>query len=150
MARIRSLNGLPNEITQMYLSTLRYYDKGYMMDWIAKRLMELKINSVELDLYSESSTPINFISNPIKYYFKELRKHITKTLVSNGFDDKYISQGIFKIHISNIDHAFGKVSIQCILTNIDNHKFVGKVYSEKTYPIAESLFEKIIKKLWED
>jgi hypothetical protein len=147
MTRIRSINSLPNEVTQKYISTLMYYDKGYMMDWISKSINELSIDSAEIDLFKESSRPTDFITNPIKVYFKELRNHIEKRLVQNGFESDYINQGVFKIHISELDQAFGNVSIQCLLTTKENRTLTGKVYSEKTYPIADSFFERIMKKI---
>lgn len=145
MTKIRSINGLPNEVTQKYISTLMYYDKGYMMDWIWKSLKELKINTAEINLYTECSEPPDFITKPIKAYFNKLRNHIEKRLVQNGFDRNFINQGVFKIHISEIDKAFGSVSIQCILSTQENRTITGKVYSEKTYPIADSFFERIMK-----
>ena len=147
MTRIRSINGLPNEVTQKYISTLMYYDKGYMMDWIWKSLKELSIDYAEINLFTESSKPTDFITKPIKVYFNELRNHIEKRLVQNGFESDYISQGVLKIHISQLDQAFGSVSIQCLLTTKENRTIRGKVYSEKTYPIAESYFERIMKKI---
>ncbi len=147
MSRIRSINGLPNEVTQKYISTLMYFDKGYMMDWISKSLKELNIDFAEIDLFTESSRPNDFITKPIKVYFKELRSHIKKRLVQNGFESDYINQGVFKIHISEFDQAFGNVSIQCLLTTKENRMLTGKVYSEKTYPIADSFLERIMKKI---
>jgi len=147
MTRIRSINGLPNEVTQKYISTLMYFDKGYMMDWISKSLKELNVDSAEIDLFTESSRPADFITKPIKVYFNDLRNHIEKRLVQNGFESDYINQGVFKVHISELDQAFGTVSIQCLLTTKENRAVTGKVYSEKTYPIAESFFERIMKKI---
>lgn len=147
MTRIRSLNGLPNEVTQKYISTLMYFDKGYMMDWIWKSLKDLKIDSTEIDLFTESSKPTNFISKPIKVYIKDLRSLIEKKLVQSGFEKEYINQGIFKIHISEFDKTFGSVSIQCVLTTKENRELKGKVYSEKTYPIADSFFDRIMKRI---
>ena len=111
-----------------------------MMDWIWKSLKELDISSAEINLFTELSEPTQFISNPIKVYFKELRTLIERRLVEKGFEKEYITEGIFKIDVSQFDRAFGKVSIQCILTTRENRTLAGKVYSESTYPIAEFIF----------
>lgn len=123
-----------------------YFDKGYMLDWIYKRLKALDINSAEIDIFKEAATPLDFIIEPIKGYFNDLKDHIEEGLFQNGFDRDFINQGYFKIHISELGENFGKVSIQCFLISKENRVFAGKKYNEHTYPIAESFFERILEK----
>ena len=147
MARIKSLNGLPNEIVQKYISTMMYYDKGYMPDWINKRLKELNISNAEIDILNGTSVPSEFIIEPIIYYFPKLRDHMQRRLIQFGFESNYITQGIFKINITNMDAAFSSISIQCILTTKEGRNIIGKNYRERTYPIADSFLNKLIKTL---
>jgi hypothetical protein len=146
MARIRDLNGLPNEVVQRYISTSMFYSKGYMPDWIAKRLKELNVNSAELDIFKHSSSPQAFITKPMSVYFDDLKNQIEVRLLNSGFETNYINQARFKIHVSKIDKAFGEISIQCVLIGLDNRSFRSKIYNESFYPIPESLLRRIIKK----
>lgn len=147
MGRVKTLNGIPNEVVQKYLSTLMYYDKGYMADWIWKKMNELKISEAEIDLFNETTNPTELKTKPIIAYLFELRELIQKQLKIKNFESDYFRKGSLKITIDKIGEPFGIVSIQCILVNIDNRQFVGNVYQERTYPIADSLFEKIIGKI---
>jgi hypothetical protein len=145
MTRIRSIYGLPNEVTQKYINTLMYFDKGHMMDWIWKSLQELEIDSSDINFFKESSEPPDFLPPQIKAYFKELREHIEKGLIQNGFERDFIIDGVFQIQASPIDQSFGKISIQCFLTTGDFKILKGKVHTEKVSPISNSLFERILK-----
>ena len=145
MGRVRSLNSIPNEIVQKYLSTTIHYDKGYMPDWLWKKMNELGIEEAEIDLFKETISPIELKSKPVIYYLPELRKLIKKQLITKGFKEDYINYGIFKISIHNMGNPYGVVTIQCVLKSTDNKNFYGKIYKQRTYPIADSFFDKIIK-----
>jgi len=145
MGRIRTLNGIPNELVQKYLSTLMYYDKGYMADWIWKKMNELKITTAEIDLFNETTNPTELKTKPIVAYLYELRELIKKQLIIKKFDSDYLNKGSFKISIDKLGEPYGIVTIQCVLENKENRQFHGKTYQERTYPIADSFFEKIIK-----
>ena len=123
-----------------------YYDKGYMPDWINKRLKELNLNEVVIDLYTGTSTPPDFVTEQISVFFPDLKRHLENRLVQFGFDPDFIAQGIFNVHTSNTDVVFGSISIQCILTTRDGRILESKIYKEKTYPIADSFFTRLFKK----
>lgn len=147
MGKRRNLNGLPNSLVESYLSTLMYFDKGYMACWIWKLASELKITELEIDIINETTTPAEIKSKPIIAYLDQLRDTISKTLISNEFDSNFIVKAKFKVWITKQDAAIRQISCQGIVEDIDGRVYEGKVYNETAYPIADSLFEKIIKKI---
>lgn len=72
---------------------------------------------------------------------------IFKLLASNQFNQNYIVNAKFKISISKQDAAFGQVFCQCFIEDIEGRIYEGKVYRERAFPIADSMFEKIIKRI---
>lgn len=145
MGRSKNLNGLPNNLVQSYFSTMNYYDKGYMPCWIWKKASELGINELEIDILNKVTIPIEMKSKPIIVYLDSLRDMIVKTLRSNQFDKNYIVTAKFRVWISKQDAAFSQVSCQGILEDIEGRIYKGKIYKERAFPVADSMFEKIIK-----
>ena len=145
--RRRNLNGLPNSLVQKYLSTLMYYNKGYMACWIWKRAAEKGIVELEIDIINETTNPAEMKSKAIVAYLDQLRETISQTLLSNDFDSDFITKAKFKIWISKQDAALNQISCQGIVEDVEGRIYEGKVYREKAYPITDSLFEKIFKKI---
>ena len=145
MGKRKNLNGLPNNLVQSYFSTLKYYDRGYMPCWIWKRATELGIHELEIDILSKTTIPKAMKTKPITTHLDELKKMIVETLTENQFSINYIVDAKFKIWLSKQDIALNQITCQCILEDINGRKYIGKVYKERAYPIADSMFEKIIK-----
>ena len=145
MGKRRNLNGLPNGLVQSYFSTLNYYDKGYMPCWIWKKAIEFGVYEFEIDVLNKTTAPMKMNSKPIIMYLDDLKEIIIKTLKSNQFDKNYIVSARLKIQISKQDVALSQVSCQGILEDKEGRIYTGKVYKERAFPIADSLFEKIFK-----
>jgi hypothetical protein len=137
MGKRRNLNGLPNSLVESYLSTLMYFDNGYMACWIWKRASELEITEIEIDIINGTTKPPKFKSKPIVAYLGQLRGIISKTLLSNGFDPSFIDSAKFKVWITKQDAVLRQVSCQGIVEDIDGRIYEGKVYKETAYPIAD-------------
>ena len=57
MAKAKNLNGLPGNLAFSYLSTLGYYDGGYMADWINYVAREKNIANIEIDILNKDIIP---------------------------------------------------------------------------------------------
>lgn len=110
-------------------------------------MKELGIAKAEMDFMNEKSFPEHFLIRPLRSYFSELRHFISNRLEQLEFETDYITTGVFSIETSQIDNAFGTISIQCILQTKAGKTISGKVYRKHTYPIAESFFGKWIRSL---
>lgn len=69
---------------------------------------------------------------------------IFKTLTTNHIDNNYIASAKFKVWISKEDALYNQVSCQGILEDIEGRRYIGKTYKERAFPVADSLFQKII------
>ena len=145
MGKRNNLNGLPNGLVQKYFSTMTYYDRGYMPCWIWKKALELGIYELEIDIFNKTTIPPEMISEPIISHLDELIEMIFKTLDKNNFDKNYIVSAKFKIWIRKQNVAFNLVSCQGLLEDVEGRKYVGKIYKETAFPIADSMFKKIMK-----
>jgi hypothetical protein len=147
MGRIRTLNGIPNEVTQKYLSTFSYGEASYTAHWIWKRMNTLGIDEAEIDIFNESTTPQELKDSPITYQLSMLCLFIEKLLKNYKFESDFINNGIIKITINNRGEDFGNVEFLCVLMTKDNRQIIGKIHKHGTYPIADSLFEKALSNL---
>lgn len=145
MGKKKNLKGLPNILVQSYFSTLSYYDKSYMACWIWKNAFDLKVYEIEIDILNKTTFPIEMKSKPIIFYLDKIQDIIKNTLLSNQLDKNYIVSAKFNVRISNQDAALSEVSCQGILEGIDSRIYEGKIYKERAFLIADSMFEKIIK-----
>ncbi len=57
MASTKRLNGLPNNIGDSYLSTLKYYYKAYMADWLNSVALKTKEYDISIDILNDTVTP---------------------------------------------------------------------------------------------
>jgi len=145
MGRVRTLNGIPNEVVVKYLSKLEYGESGYMVHWLWKIMNDLHISKAEIDIFAETTVPEELPSKPILIYLESLRRLISKQLVNYKFNEDYIAQGVLKIAAEKMGEPFGVILIHCILITRENKQIKGKVFELGTYPIADSLFDKVMK-----
>jgi hypothetical protein len=133
----RTLNGLPNSLEQRYFSTLFYYSKGYMADWIWNAADRLGVSEIEIDILNDAVTPRELEMHPIVAQLKDLRETIRKTLLSNQFPEDYITEARFAITIPEK----GSRWFTCIPTikDKDGKKYVGKTYWEQAMETGFSL-----------
>ena len=136
MPRKRNLNGIPGNLAQSYLSTLGYYDGGYMADWINYIAREKKLSEIEIDILSNQVKPQIADIEPLKTSLEKIRKILFIELVNNGFEVNFIKRAIMKFEIPINEIRMNK-TIFCYpyLEDID-----GKIYKPKKQ-IIETAYE---------
>lgn len=142
MAKRNSLKGLPNSLVQRYFSTLFWWNKGYMADWISNAAKEKKIISLEIDLLKQTVSPTDLQIKPILIHLPKLKETISKTLENNGFQNNYITQAKFKIKFKNNSYS----SLYCIATLTDQYgaTFESSEYCERAHEDSFKVYNSTI------
>lgn len=135
MPSTKRLNGLPNSIGESYLSTLKYYHKGYMADWLNSVGLKTKEFDISIDIFNDKVRPTNCHIKPLIAWNDEFRSLIKKVLQKEGFELNFISQAIMKFQIRSRKGQNNIISCKVELTDIK-----GKTYSNKK-PIKEEAYE---------
>lgn len=131
MTRTRTLNGLSYNLAQSYFSTLNYYSKGYMSDWIVNSANDLGIENVQIDILKNEIFPKELMISPLLINLGNLKHIIQKTLFSNNLPIEYIKEAKFDIKITNNSW------IICSNFTIGEN---GRIYKSKDY--TEKSYEK--------
>jgi len=128
-------NGLSYNLVRSYFSTLYYYEKGYMSDWIVNFANELGIDSLEIDILNKEIKPDKLNIRPLLIYLDDLKGTILKTLKSNDFLKEFITEAKFKISINNNREVICKNYVQD--GNRKNYK--TKDFKEQSYEKFETI-----------
>ena len=129
MARRRQLNGLPNDLVYSFFSTLRYWEKGYMCDWIVNASIDLKVENIQIDILSKQITPKELEIKPILYHISGLENIIKKVTKHAGFDPDFIKQAVFDIEI----YRNRQLKCKSILIGENGEVFNSKDYIEESF-----------------
>lgn len=140
MAKKRNLNGLPNNLIQQYFSTLFYYDKGYMADWIWNAANEKNISDIQIDIINQTVIPQELQIKPITAQLIYLHQTIKKELTNNGFSDDFITKAKFEIYISPENRVQKFFSCLATLEDKDGKTYRSKPYAEMAYETNFQVF----------
>ena len=134
MAKAKNLNGLPGNLALSYLSTLGYYDGGYVADWINFIAQEKKIPNLEVDILNKVITPKEFEVDALLNDLEKLKNIIAVELINNGYEMSFIKSAIlsFEIPIQQSNST-----IYCFPQLEDEN---GKIYKPKQR-IVETAYE---------
>ena len=146
MAKAKNLNGLPGNLAQSYLSTLGYYDGGYMADWINYIAQENKISELEIDILNKTIVPKVFEVEALLHDLEKLKNIIAVELKNNGFESSFIKNATLKFEIPIHEK---NSTVYCFPELEDEN---GKVYKPKVRVVEtayESNFNPIKNKLKE-
>ena len=135
MSKPKLINGLPHDLVQSFFSTLRYWEKGYMSDWIVNASVELKINKIRIDINNKVVEPKEIEITPILYHINELERTIEKVILNAGLTRDFIRQAYFEIDI--LEDRF----LRCkTIVIAENGKIIQtKDYVEKSYEIFKAV-----------
>jgi hypothetical protein len=125
------LNGLPHDIIKPYMSTLCFYKKGYMANWLVNGAKLLEINEVEIDLLNQMITPDSMDIPALKHYLPQMKNTIASKLKANNFDENFIK--IAKLHFRIDDWSSRTIDCTAELRDLD-----GRVYK---YTFKEEAYE---------
>jgi len=139
MGKTNRINGLPNTLIQQYFSTLFYYSKGYMADWIWNAAEEKQISEIKIDILKKTVEPVELEIKPITVYLDLLQETIRKELSANGFESDFIKSA--KLQIVLPDKR--KKLLNCESTLIDKNEriYKSKKYSEVAYDNKFKVFQ---------
>jgi len=141
MAKKKNINGLPNNLIQQYFSTLFYYDKGYMADWIWNAANERNVSDIQIDIINKVITPKDLQIQPLTTQLIRLQETIKKELINNGFADDFIIKAKFEIYISP-ENRFQKIlAVLATLEDKDGKIYRSKPYAEKAYEADFQVFK---------
>ena len=149
MGKKRNLNGLPGNLALSYLSTLGYYNGGYMADWINHIARKNGIDKMEIDILNKKITPIEFETDALLCDLEKLKGIILTEVKNNGFEMEFIKSATMRFEIpinSPIKHT-----IYCY-PEIEDES--GKIYKPKkriietAYEVAFNPTERKVKKSW--
>ena len=136
MGKTRNLNGIPGNLALSYLSTLGYYDGGYMADWLNFIACDKNVKEIEIDILNNEIEPEETDIKPLKADLKKLRGILEKELSNNGFKMDFIKKAVMKFEIP-IDNPRFKNTVYCYPFIEDEN---GKIYKPKKR-IIETAYE---------
>jgi hypothetical protein len=136
MGKTRNLNGIPGNLAMSYLSTLGYYEGGYMADWLNYIARNKNISNIEIDILNNKIEPIETDIKPLKADLNKLREILRTELSNNGFEMEFIKKAILKFDIP-IDNPRFKNTVYCYPLLEDSN---GKIYEPKKR-IIETAYE---------
>lgn len=96
----KTLNSLSFNLAQSYFSTLNYYQKGYMIDWLVNSANDLKIDTVQIEFINKIFEPVELLDTPLIAFYNHTRQIIYKTLESNNLPVDFIVEVKLSIKIS--------------------------------------------------
>jgi len=138
MGKRRNLNGLPNSLTQRFMSTLFYFDGGYMPDWIWETGMKYKTRKFKINILTNTFEPSEIQCPPIQHRLANLRTDISNTLSRERFDSDFIKEAYFIVELPEQYSTLRMISCQAILHDSDDRKFIGKIYLENSYGLGQT------------
>lgn len=136
MGKTRNLNGLPGNLALSYLSTLGYYDGGYMTDWINFIARDKGLPEIRIDILNKLIEPKDAEIKPLLSDLDKLKAIIRQELENNGFTISFIKKAILKFEIP-IDSSSIKNTVYCYPMVEDEN---GKIYKPKKR-IIETAYE---------
>jgi hypothetical protein len=139
MASTKKLHGLPNNLVQQFFSTLFYYDKGYMADWIWNTATQNNVDSVDIDIINGTVTPTSVQIKPIVSQLDRLRDTIQAVLTSNEFPVDFIVKANLYVKLSKDSKTQRFLEVKGVAVDKNGKVYEGQVYSEQAY---EDVFSK--------
>jgi len=131
MPTTKNLRGIPGNLALSYLSTLGYYENGYMADWIIRLFNKLNINEITINIIEENVSPKSAEIRPLTSDIPKLKQILKTELKNNGFEETFIKNA--ELRFEQID----KKTLKCFPTLEDIN---GKKYFPKK-PIIETSYE---------
>jgi len=154
MAKTKFLNSLIFNLAHSYFSTLNYWDKGYLCDWLVNAANELEVDNVKIDILQKRIFPKEMEIKPLIYHLDSLIGVIDKTLKSNELTEIFIKEAIFEITVN--DRKF--ISCGGYAQGENERIYCSKPYTEESFETfkvfnltqsdkTENLFRKLFGKI---
>ena len=136
MAKYKRIPGTLNNLADSYFSTMRYYDRGYMADWIWKIGIENQTWDLKIDLLNKKCEPKFFNIKPIVVYLESIQKILYDDCKKDEIPLEYISQCWFEIELRK---QLNRPMVYCTpkLKGNDGKYFKGKELITEAYDLME-------------
>lgn len=105
MPKSKNLNGIPHNITKSFFGTERYYNGGYMGDWLLNAAKQLQLKEASLDVMQTSFEPKQLNIRPLLLNAQDLKGIIKKELETNGFAQDFIKAAFIKFQFPDTEIA---------------------------------------------
>jgi hypothetical protein len=135
MPKRKNLNGIPHNITKSFFGTERYYNGGYMGDWLLNGAKRLQLTKASLDVLKVSFNPTQLNIHPLTLNAKDLKTIIHKELVANGFEANFIKEATIDFQFP--DPKIYKTTFYCLpyLVDKDGKRYeAGRIIEEGLEP----------------
>ena len=126
MGSTKRLNGLPHSIGHSYLSAWKYYDKGYMADWLNSIALKTKQFEIEVDILNNKVSPIECQVNALTAWNDEFRKLIKKVIEQEGFEETFIKEAKMKFQTRSRKGQNNIVKCEVFLKDGNGKSYVNK------------------------
>lgn len=131
MTSTKKLKGLPNNLVQQFFSTMFYYDKGYMADWIWHTAKKNNVIVINIDIINERIDPVSIQIKPIISQLHILRGTINSELIGNNFQSDFIQKANLTIKILTNSKTQRFMEVKGIIVDKNDNILEGKIYHEE-------------------
>lgn len=135
MRKAKALNGVPNNLVQMYFSTLAYYRSGYMPDHLMDVAQRTGLREARIDLLNARIAPQEFSTPALLSYLPILKHHLIAELERKEFPRDHITAAHIEIFVSQQHQAKGLLTGTGTLVTKDGRTIKGKTYTEAANPL---------------
>jgi len=129
MTKTKTINSLSYSLAHSYFSTMNYYSKGYMSDWIVNGALQIGHNKVKIDILKKTIHPQELMIRPLIVNLDYLEGIIQKTLESNDLPPNFITEANFDIDVT----TDRKIIVSHYTKGINNRIYSSKPYVEQSY-----------------
>lgn len=130
MRALKALNGLPNDLVQMYFSTDAYYRTGYMADHLLSVAMSSGLRVADIDILQGTITPVEFATPAILSYLPTLRQHVLSTIDQLLLPSDHVIEAHIDVTISGQEEEMPFLSGTGWMRTTDGRIRKGHVYSK--------------------
>lgn len=138
MRPVRSINGLPNNLVQMFFSTLAYSHGGYMADHLGEAAMRTKVYETRIDILRQRIEPPVCASDGLGSYLPRLRAHIASELERNELPFDHVSEATMEFSVHRSHPATPWITGKCTVITKHGRLIKGKTYTKRIYPLNAS------------
>jgi len=129
MLSTKKIKGLSFNLAHSFFSTLNFYEKGYMCDWIVNSAIQLNINEIEIDILNKAVTPPQMEIEPILIRLDFTGEKIASYLNNVNLAEDSILEARFIINVKN-----NRIMVcNTYLKDINNKIYESKDYVEQSF-----------------
>lgn len=130
MRKAKALNGLPNNLVQMFFSTHAYYRDGYMADHLRRARGRSGTSAVRIDILHGSISPVEFETPALLSHVPTMRYLIIKELDLLELPPDHITEAWIDILFPTEHDELSVLKGTGTITTAAGRTITGKTYPE--------------------